>query len=88
MGGRRARRPARTAGVIVGAELRPVGGAAAETVAADLVVDATGRGSRAGDWLAALGHGRPPETAVRADVAYTTRLYRRGRTAEAETVPG
>ena len=64
-------------GVIVGAELRPVGGGAIETVAADLVVDATGRGSRAGDWLAALGHERPPETAVRADVAYTTRLYRR-----------
>jgi 2-polyprenyl-6-methoxyphenol hydroxylase-like FAD-dependent oxidoreductase len=31
---------------------------------ADLVIDATGRGSRAPEWLAALGHPAPPETRV------------------------
>lgn len=44
-----------------------------------LVVDATGRGSRAAAWLAALGHAQPAETIVQADVRYTSRLYRRGR---------
>jgi 2-polyprenyl-6-methoxyphenol hydroxylase-like FAD-dependent oxidoreductase len=62
---------------VTGVELRPTGGGPPETVPADLVVDAGGRGSRAGSWLEALGYGRPPETAVRVDVSYTTRLYRR-----------
>ncbi|KAA9151246.1 FAD-dependent oxidoreductase [Amycolatopsis acidicola] len=46
-------------------------------VAADLVVDATGRGSRAADWLAALGHERPAEERVDVDLGYSSRLYRR-----------
>ena len=62
---------------VTGVELRPRDGGPPETVRADLVVDASGRGSRAGGSLEALGYGRPPETAVRVDVGYTTRLYRR-----------
>src|SRR3954465_7590025 len=49
---------------VTGVELRPRDGGSPETVRADLVVDASGRGSRAGGWLEALGYGRLPETAV------------------------
>jgi 2-polyprenyl-6-methoxyphenol hydroxylase-like FAD-dependent oxidoreductase len=44
-------------------------------VGADLVVDASGRGSRAPDWLAALGYPRPPETTVKAFLGYASRWY-------------
>ncbi len=43
---------------------------------ADLVVDAGGRSSRAPDWLAELGYGRPEETVINAFVGYATRIYR------------
>ncbi|MER6348735.1 NAD(P)/FAD-dependent oxidoreductase [Streptomyces sp. NPDC001595] len=43
---------------------------------ADLVVDASGRGSRAPQWLAALGLPPVTEREVDAGVAYATRLYR------------
>ena len=43
---------------------------------ADLVVDATGRGSRTPAWLDALGYLRPEEERVKIGLAYTTRLYR------------
>jgi 2-polyprenyl-6-methoxyphenol hydroxylase-like FAD-dependent oxidoreductase len=43
---------------------------------ADLVVDATGRASRAPEWLAALGCGAVEETVVDAGVAYASALYR------------
>lgn len=44
---------------------------------ADLVVDATGRGSRMPLWLDELGYGRPPRERIRIGVAYTTRTFRR-----------
>jgi 2-polyprenyl-6-methoxyphenol hydroxylase-like FAD-dependent oxidoreductase len=50
---------------------------AVEELAADLVVDATGGGSRMPGWLAALGYAAPAEDAVRVGIGYTTRLYRR-----------
>jgi len=50
---------------------------AIETLGADLVVDASGRGSRMPQWLADHGFGRPPETEVGVDVGYATRFYRR-----------
>ncbi|MGW1411569.1 FAD-dependent oxidoreductase [Streptomyces sp. NPDC002403] len=46
-----------------------------EDLAADLVVDASGRNSRLPDWLVALGLPRPAETIVDADVAYVTRHF-------------
>jgi 2-polyprenyl-6-methoxyphenol hydroxylase-like FAD-dependent oxidoreductase len=49
----------------------------AADVAADLVVDASGRGSRAPQWLTSLGYGRVEETSVKVDVGYATRIYRR-----------
>ncbi|MGV9254578.1 NAD(P)/FAD-dependent oxidoreductase [Streptomyces sp. NPDC003697] len=45
-------------------------------LAADLVVDASGRGSRAHQWLEDLGLPRVTEREVDAGVAYATRLYR------------
>ncbi|TDC42959.1 FAD-dependent oxidoreductase [Micromonospora sp. KC213] len=47
-----------------------------EVLDADLVVDATGRGSRTPAWLAALGYQRPAEDRVKIDLAYTTRHFR------------
>jgi 2-polyprenyl-6-methoxyphenol hydroxylase-like FAD-dependent oxidoreductase len=46
-----------------------------EAIAADLVVDATGRGSRAPAWLAALGYPAPPETLVDPLLGYASRFY-------------
>lgn len=48
-----------------------------ETVPADLLVDASGRGSRAPVWLEELGYPGPRQTRVRADVVYVTRHFRR-----------
>lgn len=48
-----------------------------EQVAADLVVDAGGRGSRSPAWLEELGYGRPPEEAVAIGLTYTSCEYRR-----------
>ncbi|HEX8436122.1 FAD-dependent oxidoreductase [Archangium sp.] len=49
----------------------------AQTLQADLVVDASGRGSRAPQWLEALGVGPPEEEQVGVDSAYTSRFYER-----------
>jgi 2-polyprenyl-6-methoxyphenol hydroxylase-like FAD-dependent oxidoreductase len=48
-----------------------------ETIAADLVVDCSGRGNRSDRWLADLGLPAPPQLEVKVGVAYSTRLYRR-----------
>lgn len=63
---------------VTGVRLLPVGDEGAEQLlAADLVVDASGRGSRTPIWLAELGYPRPVEEQVRVDVTYVTRTYRR-----------
>ena len=51
--------------------------AAEETAAADLVIDATGRGSRALAWLGELGYPVPRSSQLRADVTYVSRFYSR-----------
>jgi 2-polyprenyl-6-methoxyphenol hydroxylase-like FAD-dependent oxidoreductase len=53
------------------------GGSPAETLTADLVVDATGRVSKSPQWLETIGYGKPPESIVKIDVGYATRIYRR-----------
>ena len=63
----------RVAGVRV---LRRADGSAEQVLGADLVVDATGRGSRTPVWLEALGYGRPQEDQVRIGLGYATRTYR------------
>ena len=63
---------------ITGVRLLPPGaGSAEQALTADLVVDASGRGSRTPIWLAQLGYPRPAEEQVRVDVTYVTRTYRR-----------
>ncbi|MFC4069007.1 FAD-dependent oxidoreductase [Actinoplanes subglobosus] len=47
-----------------------------EEITADLVVDATGRGSRTPVWLEQLGYRRPAEDRVQVGLAYTTRHFR------------
>ena len=55
-----------------------------EELAADLIVDASGRDSHAPRWLQALGYDAPPESRVNAFLGYATRFYRppRGFTAD------
>ncbi len=48
-----------------------------EDLSADLVIDASGRGSQAPQWLTALGYPRVEESRVKVDVGYATRIYRR-----------
>ena len=49
----------------------------AETLPADLVIDASGRGSRAARWLEELGYAKPETEIVEVDMGYTSRFYRR-----------
>ncbi|CAG4894170.1 FAD-dependent oxidoreductase [Paraburkholderia saeva] len=48
-----------------------------ETVNADLVVDATGRGSSSAAWLEELGYQPPASEKVEIGIGYMTRTYRR-----------
>ncbi len=50
---------------------------AEEILPADLVVDASGRGSRTPAWIEALGYPRPAVELVEVDMGYATRLFRR-----------
>ncbi|MBT2452281.1 FAD-dependent monooxygenase [Streptomyces sp. ISL-43] len=61
----------RVSGVVVAG-----GDGSAETLHADIVVDATGRRSRAGQWLAAIGGPGVEEEVVDSGQAYSTRIYR------------
>jgi 2-polyprenyl-6-methoxyphenol hydroxylase-like FAD-dependent oxidoreductase len=56
--------------------LRRADGSAEEVLGADLVVDASGRGSRTPVWLDALGYPRPEREQVRIGLGYATRTYR------------
>jgi 2-polyprenyl-6-methoxyphenol hydroxylase-like FAD-dependent oxidoreductase len=47
-----------------------------ETIMADLVVDATGRGSRTPAWLQEWGYQRPAQDRVDIGLGYATRTYR------------
>lgn len=47
------------------------------TLPADLVVDASGRGSRSPAWLVAWGFEEPPLVSVKVDVGYATRVFER-----------
>jgi 2-polyprenyl-6-methoxyphenol hydroxylase-like FAD-dependent oxidoreductase len=58
-------------GAVVGLKTR------GQVLAADLVVDATGRGSKAAEWLEAIGYRRPPEERIEIALGYTSRQFRR-----------
>jgi 2-polyprenyl-6-methoxyphenol hydroxylase-like FAD-dependent oxidoreductase len=62
---------------VVGVRLRPRNGStgAAESLTADLVVDATGRRSALPAWLAEIGGGPVPEDVVASGLGYASRHY-------------
>jgi len=60
---------------VTGVRIRTDDGAE-ETLEADVVVDATGRGSRTPLWLEQLGHGQPAVEKVHVGLGYATRTYR------------
>lgn len=63
---------------VTGVRLRSEADPAEErSLAADLVIDTTGRGSPSPRWLAELGYPPPAEERLKVDVHYTTRLFRR-----------
>src|SRR5215472_8868271 len=60
---------------VVGARVLPEGGGD-QILAADLVVDATGRGGRTPAWLTELGYDPPAEERIDVDVKYASRYLR------------
>ncbi|WJK42559.1 FAD-binding monooxygenase [Solwaraspora sp. WMMA2056] len=67
---------------VTGVRVQPTGDVDApeQVIEADLVVDATGRGSRSPLWLEATGYGRAPEEGTKMGLGYATRHYRLGAT--------
>jgi 2-polyprenyl-6-methoxyphenol hydroxylase-like FAD-dependent oxidoreductase len=62
---------------VTGVRLAPHGAAApTRPLPADLVIDATGRGSRTPRWLAELGYPTPNEDRLEIGLGYTSRTYR------------
>jgi 2-polyprenyl-6-methoxyphenol hydroxylase-like FAD-dependent oxidoreductase len=57
-------------------ERSPEAARAGTTLAADMVIDASGRDSRAPQWLANHGYAAPTETVIDSKVGYATRYYR------------
>jgi 2-polyprenyl-6-methoxyphenol hydroxylase-like FAD-dependent oxidoreductase len=57
----------------------PPGGGAVDEIPADLVVDATGRGSRTPVWLEELGYERPAEDRIAVRVKYASQTLRLAR---------
>jgi 2-polyprenyl-6-methoxyphenol hydroxylase-like FAD-dependent oxidoreductase len=66
---------ARAAGVLVKARREGHGDVPAR-VGAALIVDASGRGSKAPRWLKTVGYPEPPTTHVNSHLSYATRWYR------------
>lgn len=60
-----------------GVRLRPRGGDGPTELEGDLVVDASGRGSHAPEWLTELGYGTPPEERISSNLGYASRFYAR-----------
>ena len=51
--------------------------ASSTVITADLVVDASGRGSSSPAWLESFGFAKPEEERIEIGIGYTTRVYRR-----------
>ena len=76
---------------VTGARVLPrAGGDGPEILAADLVVDATGRGGRTAAWLKEIGYDPPAEEQLRVDIKYASRhlRLRAGRARGREADPG
>jgi 2-polyprenyl-6-methoxyphenol hydroxylase-like FAD-dependent oxidoreductase len=69
---------------VVGVQIRPRGDEPfPDTLTADLVVDCSGRGSRASEWLDGMGYPRPETTVVNSHLGYSTRWFKQ----PAQTLP-
>lgn len=64
------------AGRVIGARIRDRRTRRHDSVLADFVVDATGRGSASATWLAALGLPAVTEEVIGPGIAYATRIFR------------
>src|SRR5262249_34908811 len=64
--------PTRDGAVVTGVRVVPPGGGAEDELPADLVVDATGRGSRTPAWLDRLDYARPTEERIAVRVGYAS----------------
>ncbi|MGV9614374.1 NAD(P)/FAD-dependent oxidoreductase [Nocardia xishanensis] len=71
-----------SATAVRGVRVRDAAAGTTEQLEADLVIDATGRGSQAGRWLDALGIAAPPTEVVDSGHAYATRVFRAAPGAE------
>jgi 2-polyprenyl-6-methoxyphenol hydroxylase-like FAD-dependent oxidoreductase len=65
------------AGRVTGVVVRPHAHQEDSTLDADLVVDASGRGSQSPKWLDEWGFGTPETVVVKVDVGYSTRIFER-----------
>ncbi|MFK0154247.1 NAD(P)/FAD-dependent oxidoreductase [Streptomyces sp. NPDC090493] len=74
-----------TAGVVTGVRIKAGGNE--EVIRADFVIDASGRGSRAPQWLKELGLPDIETREVNAGVAYATRVFKAPGTTAAEAFP-
>ncbi len=63
------------AGAVTGVHVLPRDGGPARHLQTDLVVDATGRGSRTATWLASAGYPSPQVEAIELGLGYATRLF-------------
>jgi 2-polyprenyl-6-methoxyphenol hydroxylase-like FAD-dependent oxidoreductase len=61
---------------VTGARVQAHGSKTEEVIEADLVVDATGRGSRTPVWLEQLGYAKPEEERKKIDLVYVTQHYK------------
>jgi 2-polyprenyl-6-methoxyphenol hydroxylase-like FAD-dependent oxidoreductase len=68
--------PGPAADAIAGVRVRDRDGGEPVELAADLVVDASGRNSHTPDWLDVLGYGRPRESRIDSGLGYASRRYR------------
>jgi 2-polyprenyl-6-methoxyphenol hydroxylase-like FAD-dependent oxidoreductase len=59
---------------VIGLRCEPVGGGADETLSAEIVVDASGRGELTKTLLQSIGRPLPSETAIGIDIGYTTAI--------------
>lgn len=62
---------------VCGVRLARRAGGGEEALTAELVVDASGRGSQLPIWLEALGYDRPAQDTIKIGVGYASRVYRR-----------
>ena len=60
---------------VTGARVTGLHGQGSRILPADLVVDATGRGSRTPLWLSELGYVEPPTDRVNIDLSYASRMF-------------